>query len=467
MTKSRLLGVAAIAGGLLLTLFINYHSYLADFNLVPGDQGDTRLVVFTLEHWFSALKGHEAALELNMFYPDKLALGYADGLFLFAIPYVGFRGLGLDYFTSYQLVLVVLTILGYGMYMRLLGTALKLDLFFAVIGSTLLTSLNSLQLQVDIGKLLAFHFWPALILLLCGYESSRGESRWPARLKLAGFSVLLGLLFFTSYYPAWYFVFTGVLFGLVYFVSTAGRWGLRAVVGRVLTFARTRKIDLAIALAVLIVALIPFWLTYAPLILANANRSFALVLDFSPTVRDIVNVSSQNYVWSPFLSGRHFNFGSREVQLGSPPLILLLFVILYALQFRGVVRNQFPQASSEQFIFMLATTAIIIFALTVKVRGVSLWYAVYRLVPGASALRAAGRYFMVSDMIVAVAVVYGLNQFYRSLGERISRSGSILLNAGMALISVFLIAEQVNADDVSARQSRAVGLHEEFPGAQQ
>lgn len=445
MTKSRLLGLTAIAGGLLLTLFINYHSFVTDFNLVPGDQGDTRLVVFTLEHWFSALNGREAALQLNMFYPDKLALGFADGLFLLAVPYAGFRALGLDYFTSYQLVLLVLTIFGYGMYLVLLRRVLKLDLYFAVIGSILLTSLNAMRLQIDIGKLVAFHFWPALILLLWGYATSPHAGGWRARLNLAGFSVLLGLLFFTSYYPAWYFVFTALLFGLAYFVGTAARLGIREVVARVLTFARKREIELAGALALLIVSLIPFWLTYAPLILSNANRSFSLVLGFSPTIRDIVNVSPQNYLWSSLLRGIHFNFGNREVQLGSPLLALLLFVVLYGHQVHGALRNRFSPLSPEHFIFILATTAILSVALTVQFHGLTLWYLIYRLVPGASALRAAGRYFMVFDMIVVVTVAYGLNQLHRNLRRGESQLSRIMLSVGTGLISAFLIAEQMNA----------------------
>lgn len=444
MTKSRFFGLAAIAGGLLLSLFINYHSFLADFNLVPGDQGDTRLVVFTLEHWFSALNGREAALQLNMFYPDRLALGFADGLFLFAIPYSAFRGLGLDYFTSYQLVLVVLTIFGYGMYLVLLRRVFRLDPYFAVIGSMLLTSLNAMQLQIDIGKLLAFYFWPALILLLWGYARSQDNGGWQRRASLVIFSALLGLLFFTSYYPAWYFVFTALLFGIAYLVSAAVRFGIGTAVTRVLTFARSRKVDLAAALAMLIIALIPFWLTYAPLILSNAGRSFSLVLDYSPTVRDILNVSPQNYVWSALLGRIGFNFGDREVQLGSPLLALLLFVLFYALQVPGALRNRFSPASPDHFIFILATTAILIFALTVQVHGLTLWYLIYRLVPGASALRAVGRYFIVIDMIVVVAVVYGLNRMHRNVLRGKSQLSVIMLPAATALVTVFLIVEQIN-----------------------
>jgi hypothetical protein len=81
-------------GGLLVSLWINYHWYLPDFNMVAGDRGDTRLVVFTLEHWFRAFQGLEPFLRLQMFYPDPNALAYADGLFLFGLPYAALRAIG-------------------------------------------------------------------------------------------------------------------------------------------------------------------------------------------------------------------------------------------------------------------------------------------------------------------------------------------------------------------------------------
>lgn len=463
MTKSRWASWAAVAGGLLLTLFINYHSYLANFNLVPGDRGDTRLVVFTLEHWFSALGGHEAPLQLNMFYPDRLALGFADGLVLFGVPYAVFRLAGTDYFTSYQLTLVVLSAFGYAMYLLPLHRVLKLRLGLAVVGAVLLTSLNSMQLQIDIGKLLAFYFWPLLILLLYWYATQPDHATVKARAFLPGFSVLLGLLFLTSYYPAWYFVFSLILFGVVYFgVSTLGL-GFRQAARRTWVWVAARRLDLAMSVIVFIVALIPFGLTYAPLILSKAARSFPLVLDFTPTVRDIVNVSPQNYAWSGILRSLHFDFGNREVQMGSPLLILVLFVVTYIRQLAAAIRHSFSGTTADRLMFALGTTAILVGALTVKVRGLSAWYLVYTLVPGATALRAEGRFLIVMDMIVVVAVMYGLNKLLE--GDKTAATGSPRAGvvAGIVLACGLMIAEQVNGTSFRLDKAEQLAFIDSFP----
>ncbi len=462
MTKARALGLTAAAAGLLLTLLINYHSFLTNFNLVPGDEGDTRLVVFTLEHWYGTLRGQEAPLQLNMFYPDKLALGYADALMLFALPYVVLRGLGMDYFTSYQLVLVILTACGYGMYLRLMRRVLKLDLSFAVVGAVILTSLNSMQLQIDIGKLLGFYFWPGLVLLLFGYARGVQAGRPRNWLSLAGFSGLLGLLFFTSYYPAWYFVFTLAVFAAVWLVGASLQMGPRTAAGHVAAFIRAQGSDLAIGLAVLVISLVPFGLTYAPLISLNATRSYALVQDFTPTVRDIVNVSAHNYMWSPLLTALHFNFGNREVQLGTPMLVLAIFAVFYGLQVRDALRGRLTEVG-DRLVFGLGTTAIIIWALTVQIRGLSLWYVVYQLVPGASVLRAEGRYLMVADMLIAAIAAFGLNKLHRNLMGRTPRSHTLGLSVGIALASALLIAEQINATPFRLDKARQLAFMDSFP----
>jgi hypothetical protein len=430
--------------GLVVSLSINFHSFIADFNLVPGDRGDARLVIFTLEHWFKVFQGREAFYVLQMFYPDRLALGYADGLFLFSFPYAIFRVVGLDYFTSYQLLFVFMTMLGYATCLWLLQRALRLDLPFAALGAILLTSLNSVQFQAEIGKLLAFYFYPILLGLLYIYSRIRKRSGWQAWLSLNLFVGLLGLLFFTSYYPAWFFLFTLLLFAVVRFAVSWLSRGIRATVAGVVGFTRASWLQLLVSTTVLIISLIPFGLTYAPVVLSHSSRSFGLVLDFAPSVRDLINVSDRNYLWSPLLTWFHFKFGNREVQMGSPLLVLALFMFFYLRQLVFARRKAAAAASQhDDFIVALSTTAFVIPALIIKYHNVSLWYVVYSLVPGASALRAVGRYLIIVDMIVVVAVVYALNEAFTRLAAARAHTRRPLLG-GFVILAAVLVAEQAN-----------------------
>jgi len=439
------LGCLTVLLGLLLAVLINHHWFYPDFNLVPGDRGDTRLVIFTLEHWLSAFKGQEPFLVLNMFYPERLALGYADGLFLFALPYSTFRALGFDYFTSYQLLFIFMTALGYAAWLVLLRTGLKLDVGFAVLGAVLLTCLNALQQQAQIGKLTAFSLYPVLIGLLVIYANTRDKTNWKSWTSAAAFAALLGLLFFTSYYPAWFFVFSLSLFVLVLLVASIVRQGIPATMRMIRDFLSNNRWPLLSGILIVVLSLVPFALTYAPLVTSNSKRSFSLVLEFTPHLRDIINVSAQNYVWSPFLRWAEFEFGDREVQMGSPLIVLVLFVYFLVRQVMARAWDA-SRVTDERarLMFWMSTTAVVIFALIIQVRGASLWYPIYSLVPGASALRALGRYLIIIDMIVVVAAVYGLNEFYRSQTlAGLGRRPHVL--AGLVLVAALLVAEQINS----------------------
>lgn len=440
--------------GLVLTLLINYHQFFLNFNLAPGTKGDSRLVIFILEHWLNVFRGQEAFFRLNMFYPDGLALGYADGLFLFAFPYMLFRAVGLDYFTSYQLLLVFMTTAGFAAWMLVLRKALKLSLYFSVLGSVLLTCLNSMQVQLPIGKLVGFYLCPLLIYLLYGYLSTPDKNTWRAWAGILTFSLILGLFFFTSYYPAWFFLFTLLLFGFLYFLASLPRDGFRISFGKITGVIRVNLLQISTALLAFLASLTPFLITYTPLVLLNSKRNFGLVLDFSPTVKDIVNVSGSNYLWSPIMNRIHFNYGNVETQMGSPPFILVIFVLFYLyVLFFNIRKGRIRTNSRDFFIFILASSALIIFGLIVKFHGTSLWYGIYQLVPGASALRALGRYLMVVDMIVVVSAIYALNEGYEYYKSIADRKTGYALTGVMLLVSCILILEQANCSEFDLNKS--------------
>ena len=190
--------------------------------------------------------------------------------------------------------------------------------------------------------------------------------------------MLLGLLFFTSYYPAWFFVFTLLVFALVVFVASFSGRGTAATMTNdlgICIFAPVAAIDLPCCPALVPAAFRP---DLRPVVMSNSKRSFDLVLQFTPRPKDIINVSAQNLVWSPLLRRLGFKFGDREVQMGSPLILLGLFLLFLVRQVTSQIRRVSPAASSRtRLLLWLSTTAVVIFALIIQVRGISLWYAVY------------------------------------------------------------------------------------------
>jgi hypothetical protein len=448
MIKIKFNELLAILFGMFFTLFITYHTFIINFNLLPGDKGDARLLIFILEHWLNVINGHEAIFQINMFYPDKLALGYSDALFLFSLPYILFRKLGFDYFTSYQLLHVFMVSFGFLSCILMLKNALKVNLYFSIVGAVLLTSLNSMQMQIGHGQTLGFYFYPILIYLLYNFLSASNKNSLKAWSNLISYSVLLGLLFFTSYYPAWFFLFSLILFSFLYLVI-ASRSGVTNNFKKVYSFFKGYKQQMTISLLVFVFSLVPFLFTYIPVVFLKAERSFGEVLYFSPEFKDIINLSNYNYFWSPILNMYHFDYGKIlyqiEVQMGSPIVILVLFIVFYIFLFLKIKNNTSTEKfSRDLFVFSLSTLAFVIFAMIIKYHNYSLWYIIYKFVPGATALRAVGRFMIVINMIIVVAATYVLNELYETYNENSIPNKNYLVKSILIFLTLFLIFEQVS-----------------------
>jgi hypothetical protein len=345
----------------------------------------------------------------------------------------------------------------------LLRRALNLHAGFAILGGVLLSSLNALQFQADIGKLTAVHFYPVLILLLWTSLNTHANSGWKSILPLAGFAAGLGLLFFTSYYPAWFFLLTLGIFGLVALAAKIMAEGPRAALDKVGSRLAELRWQVIAALAVFGVSLLPLIRTYAPLIRAEATRSFDLVLEFAPRLRDVVNVSANNYVWSPFLGGLGYDFGSREAQMGSPILVLLLFglaALILVWRLRNPGWSRFSKR--QRFMLLLTGTAVALLAISVKWDGFSLWYFVYTTIPGASALRALGRVLILVDMIAIVVVICGADDVFGSWNPANWRAAAVRI-AGAALTGTLLIAEQVNSTPFRLDKAGQLAFMRSYP----
>jgi hypothetical protein len=424
--------------------FFNYHRMIfSGWNLIPGDKGDSRLLIFILEHWHRTFTGQENWLDLKMFYPAKNILGYSDVLFLLALPYSLFRLLGFDYFSSYQFVFIFMSTLGYVCGYLMLRRVFKVNVYFSVLGAVLLVSLNSMQVQMGHGQLLGFYFYPLLILLFHSFLETKNKRSVIAFVVLGCFGLLLGFLFFTSYYPAWFFVFALGLFGVVFFFSRVIRktFDLKSL----FQWLKETWPAMVVGIVAFFVAMVPFIITYLPIFKEGLQRDFGEVLTYTPHIRDVFNVSTGNEVWGALLQQWHFPFDGMETQMGFPPFGLLLLGLAILYLFVWSRKNQ----SSVQMLTvkLLVVVSFIIFGLAVQVHGLSLWWFVWRLVPGAQALRALGRIFIVCDLIVAVVLIYVADQIFGKV-VKLGQKNSVpfwVISSALLLLPFLLVAEQANS----------------------
>jgi hypothetical protein len=313
--------------------------------------------------------------------------------------------------------------------------------------------MNSIQFQADNGQLRAVLLCPLLALLLWGFAGSAERTSWRATLCLMAFGGGLALLFFTSYYAAWFFLFALVMFGFLALLAECILESPATALRHLTGFVRACRWQLIAGSAAFAVGLTPFVMTYAPLIEASSSRSFSLVLQFAPRPADLINVSPGNYAWSPVLRALHFGFGNREVQTGSPVLVMVLFGISLVGLASRLRRTGWQRASRmDRCMLLLAFTGGLLAIMSVRVQDFSLWYFIYRFVPGASALRALGRILVIVDVIIIVGAIHGLEEAFRASSAKPTRR-TAWLTVGTVLLGILLITEEVN--DVQFRLDKA------------
>ncbi len=436
----RIVVIFGIIAGLVFCIYFNFKPMIdSHLKWAPGDPTDERAMVFLLNHWYEVFAGREHFFRVNYFYPDRLALGYADAVFLLGIVYSLFRCLKLDYFTSLQYMYVFMVGFGYVGSVLFFRKVLGLSFVFGILGAILLVVLNALQNQYMHAQLMGFYFYPILAYLLGMYlKSAKVRAVEKSWMYISSFSVLLGLIFFTSYYPAWFFVFTVLILGFVYATLKVAEHTFGQFVRSVYVFVQAERKRLIVALTIFMLSLTPFFVTYLPVAMSSKGFSVQTMLHYSPSIEDVINLG-RNRFWPSVL---HYSFdsGNCEVENGYPLFTLSFFLLFLLLCLRDfTLRKQ----RVNEVMLAFGLTAVVILLITVKWSNqFSLWLAIYHLIPGATGIRAVGRYLIVSQMLGVVFVSHFIDRMcFKDAVPTSLGAVRILL---FVILFISLIVEQTN-----------------------
>jgi len=371
------------------------------FDRVMGNEGDTRLIVYLNEHWLHVLRGSVAWRDPAIFYPVRGILGYSDTFFLWQPFYATFRILGAEPFLALQLTIVALSLLGFATFVALARTAFGCTRVVAMVGALVFTFASSLETHAGSPQLFGMYFVPGTLLM--ALAAWRQRNAHPARSAGlgAGAGLLAGLLLFSTYYVAWFSLLaTGVALLVTFLLSPRAGWarGRRAVTTgwRVLLAG-------GVGFAV---GLVPFLITYLPVVHSVGARKYGTAMYFAPAVHDVVNLTTSNRVWGRLLESI-WNLPANapyEVSYAVTPLLLATVTLGALLLGWSAWTGRAVLAARRRFTVALCLTPIILAILPIRISGGSAWVLVWHL-PGATAIRAADRLQVVSDLVAALALV--------------------------------------------------------------
>lgn len=413
-----LVGIACLA--------VFFRSQLLNgFTLLLGDRHDAVIELAILEHWSNVLAGAEAWNRTAYFWPVAGTLGYNDGYLGFGLPYALFRALGADPFLAGELVNITLRGLGFlGAYVAM-RRVMALDWGWALLGAAVFTLANNLYIRGSHAQLFSIGLVPWLAVLAHATLSAMWHGARGALLRNgAGFCALFALALMTGFYMAWYVAFLSMA-TLVAWIAMAGR------ARRVLLLLALKRHWLDILGLGVLAALfcLPFALVYAPKAAETGMHGYAMVRQNTISPLDIIHVGERNLVWGWLVQALNgvfrpgFPFWS-ERMTGMPPLLVALFALAL---WRG------PQADRLMVLRALGIATLVTWALTLEIFGVSPWWLVWQVVPGARAARVVARYQLFLMLpVTAFAIAW--------LAWQAPRLGRALV----AAICALLLAEQIN-----------------------
>jgi hypothetical protein len=430
-------GVWLVAAGVFFRNFL-----LTGFDKIIGDAGDARLDIFLRENLHQFLRGRAELLSPPMFFPMKGTLGYSDAYLLDGLIYVPLRIMGLDPFLSFELLCIGLSLIGFVsaniLLMRFAGVRQPL----AALAAAIFVFSNALYISMGHPQLYEINFIPLVAILLL--EAARLKTIHPIGAAVAGSlgGLVLGLLFSTGYYVAWYFTF---LSGIVLVLATVlrfGLWPVSVLRGRLYLSLVRRYSRIGTAAAVgFAVGVVLFWKIYAPVIAQFPSRPFNEYLDNAPTVRDLLNVGGDNLLWGRAIELLHIvarnHLFSGEFVLAITPILFVTFLICAW----AVWRNRLLSGPEDRFlrnaIFALVFAVASMTVVMVKVGEFSLFWFVWHLVPGANALRAGGRVQIVMNgFVVAVVAIV--------LARCMQTTSSSRVRFAIWALALLCVVEQVN-----------------------
>jgi len=454
-TRDRLLPWAVVLAGTLL-----YHrwSIQSGLDLVQADTGDSRFVAFVLEHWNAVAAGAARWRSPLIFYPVDGTLGYSDTLLGVGWVHVLLRRLGLGVFTAMNAQLVLWSVLAFAacaVFLRR-GFALAVPAccagaYFFAFGWPRFAQLVHVQLQFTAPL-------PILALLALRFLGG-GADRTPGQafVLLAAFAGLAVLLFATATYYAVFFALGLTIALLLCLADPAARRRIAAVL-------RRHPLPLAAAAALLAILMLPFALTYVPMIRAGYGRRWAEVAEFLVGPRSFGWMGSENLVWGwlfdrfPLLADRNWPEG--RIGVGVVVTLVWIGAILWAIR-TGARRlaggEESVPARDGLAAVVILTGAILQLCMLRLPGGVSAWWVIYEAFPGMSGIRAIARLQLVVMLPMALGLALVAERLWRAGGRwvRIAVLAALALGAVEQLGGTYLYSGR-QAEALSRRVAAAV-----------
>lgn len=175
------------------------------FDLLPGDNIDSRYINYIFEHfwlWFNQIEPHKSLWDMPCLYPAKNTLAYSDVLFGLSIFYIPIRFFTNAY-NSFLITVLIACIMNFLTFYFLLKNCFKFKDLSSSAGAFFYAFSVIRYAQMCHVQLLSQFY--TILALICFLKSKNYKY-----LSFIG-CIFFALQFYTSFYLGWFIVFAGII----------------------------------------------------------------------------------------------------------------------------------------------------------------------------------------------------------------------------------------------------------------
>lgn len=426
---SRTVRTLAVALVMTITVLWLYRQQIGNsFSILAGDRYDGVISTTILEHWYNVVRGRANWAEVGYFFPYSRVIAQTDAYFILGILYAPFRFLGFDEFVSAELVNMVVKGIGFIATYAMCRRVFNLPFFHSLLAATLFTLSNGMTTHSSRSQLATVAFVPIMVLLLstaCRALTAGQLSTFRKYGIAAG--VLFGAWCLTCFYVAWFFGF----FTLVMLIVAAWQGGRQSVVRAAQVVSKNYP-SFVVVFGAALLALAPFLYAFVPKARETGTRHLGEALQFTVPLHNIFQVGNENL----FL-GKIYNVLLLKIQPDYVPqheyyntgFAIVLFILFLA----GAV-HLYRRAKAKQdfFLVCIMLTTLVTWLMTLNIKGYSLWFFPFYLIPGARALRVVAAYEIFLVLPIVVIAMWYLTRVN-------------IRRAALFVLAIVLVLEELNA----------------------
>lgn len=418
MTTEKLEKRKQIMGTCIMLILIAILEYVffkkVFFNdVLIGEQNDSRLNNLIVEHWFKAFCGKESFSMVNIFYPMNNTLAYTDMLLGFSIPYSILRTFGVNMYIANKIVLIGFHLLGSYSLFYLLRKKFKVSNVWSFVGVVVFSYSSAYYIRIGHTQLMAISLIPVFIIMVYSFFEYYSDNK-----RRQIFAILTITIYVLMMYTSWYTAFFTALFSLtliiVYFIVSYSN--KNHPFKEVIYYIKNKYKEIVVYAIYGILIVIPFFMMYIPISRMYGKRTYGEITKQLPELIDFFNVSTGNrmlgWVFQRLeLDNRYATKGmfTWELNIGFSIIVLALLVLLFFYTRRKYLKLKYTGVASNELILRISFiySVAVSFLLLLQSNGASLWFFVYKLVPGASAIRAVVRYNFFLTIPIAIIIAVG------------------------------------------------------------